>query len=116
MKKKHEHTSENYLDKRPSVKEGLKVTISDSGAVTIETENTGFMNRAAQKLLKKPKISYIHLDETGSFVWRFIDGESDILKIGKLVKERFGDEAEPLYERLAAFFASLKSCDFIEYK
>ena len=29
----------------------------------------------AQKLLKKPKISYIHLDERGSFIWLKIDGE-----------------------------------------
>lgn len=116
MKKKHSSYAENYLEKKPSVKEGLAVSISDDGAVTIELENTGFMNRVMQKLLKKPRISYIHLDETGSFVWKLIDGERDIAEIGKSVKERFGDKAEPLYERLAAYFASLKNCGFIEYK
>ena len=64
-------------------------------------------------LAKKPKISYIHLDEFGSFVWRQIDGERDIIKIGEAVKEHFGEKAEPLYERLAQYFKILESYGFV---
>ena len=43
--------------------------------------------------------SYIELDDFGTFVWHSIDGVRSIYDIGQLVKEHFGDKAEPLYER-----------------
>ena len=32
-----------------------------------------------------------------------MDGNRNIIAIGALVREEFGDQAEPLYERLAKF-------------
>lgn len=107
---------ENYLDRVPVIKDGLEWTADDGGAVTISVENKGFFNRIAQKFFKKPKVSYVHLEENGSFVWLAIDGERDIAEIGRLVRERFGEKAEPLYERLAKYIAMLGSCGFITFK
>ncbi len=114
MKKKID--SENYLERIPFCNPVIKWNKDSEGMVTLEIENTGFFNRVAQKLFKKPKISYVHLDETGSFVWPIMDGEKDILELGKYVKEHFGDDAEPLYERLAKFFQILESYNFILFK
>lgn len=91
-------------------------TTDEKGVITLEIENKGFFNRVAQLLFKKPKISYIHLDETGSFVWPLIDGEKNITDIGVFVKERFGEKAEPLYPRLAQYFKILESYGFVELK
>ncbi len=88
----------------------------ENGVITLEIENKGVFNRIAQKLLKKPKISYIHLDEMGSFVWPLIDGERNITDIGVFVKEHFGEKAEPLYERLAKYFKVLESYGFVKFK
>lgn len=107
---------ENYLEKKPICKTGLNWSKDENGNVTLEMENKGVANRIMQKLIKKPKISYIHLDETGSFVWPLMDGERDILEIGKLVEAHFGEKANPLYERLAQYFKTLESYNFIEYK
>ena len=52
----------------------------------------------------------------GSFVWPLLDGEKDIIALGKLVKEHFGDKAEPLYERLAKYFQILESYTFIQWE
>jgi hypothetical protein len=52
----------------------------------------------------------------GSFVWPLLDGEKDIVALGLLVKEHFGDKAEPLYERLAKYFQILDSYSFIRWK
>ena len=41
---------------------------------------------------------------------------SDIAGIGTLVKEEFGDEANPLYERLAKYFQVLDSYGFVDWK
>lgn len=108
-------TSENYLERIPVHNEKYGWS-EESGKVTVEIENKGAWNRIFQKLLKKPKISYIHLDDMGSFIWLQTDGERSILEIGEAVKERFGDEAEPLYERLSKYFQILNSYNFICFK
>ena len=113
---KREIVSENYLEKIPARSSYIKWKLSDEGKVTLEIENTGFFNRIAQKLFGKPEISYVHLDTMGSFVWPIIDGEKDILAIGEDVREKFGEDCEPLYERLAKFFQVLESYNFITFK
>lgn len=108
--------SENYLEKKPKRASGLLWSEDEEGIVTLEIENKGIMNRIAQRLLKKPKMSYIHLDKLGSFIWKTIDGEKSIFKLGPEFKEKFGADAEPLYERLAKYFQILKSYNFITFE
>lgn len=115
MKKKNV-IDENFLDKIPSHKERLSFSTDDDGNVTLEMENTGIVNRIAQKLLRKPKISYIHLEEFGSFIWPLIDGKKSIYEIGELVDEHFGEKAQPLYERLATYFQTLETYGFVNLK
>ena len=116
MKKKSDKISANYLEKIPVKPQHIGWTLDENGLVTLDIENKGVFNRIAQKLFKKPKVSHIHLDEMGSFVWPLIDGEKDILSLGKLVKDKFGDKAAPLYERLAKYFQILDSYGFVHWK
>ncbi len=113
---KKEAISKNYLDEIPLKNEKINWSVDDKDIVTLEIENTGFFNKAAQKFFKKPKVSYIHMDEIGSFVWTVLDGRKNIIEIGELVKEHFGERAEPLYERLAKYFKILESYNFIRCK
>lgn len=106
-------TKENFLEKKPQRNPDINWKEKD-GQITLEIENKGLFNRLAQKLLKKPKISYIHLDEMGSFIWPLIDGEADIIALGERVKEHFGDKAEPLYERLSKYIKILESYGFVK--
>ena len=114
MKKKKD--TENFLERIPVRNPLISWTVDDENIVTLEIKNTGFFNRLAQKLFNKPPVTFIHLDETGSFVWPLVDGEKDIISLGISVKEHFGDKAEPLYERLAKFFQILESYNFILWK
>ena len=107
---------ENYLEKTPLRNPEIQWTADENGIVTLQVENKGVANKIAQKLLKKPKTSYIHLDENGSFIWPLIDGERDIIAIGELVKEHFGEKANPLYERLVKFFQILDNYSFVSWK
>lgn len=111
IRKKHE----NYLERIPVRKQGLAWSVDD-GMVTLDIENRGVFHRITQVLLKKPKVSHIHLDEMGSFLWPMLDGEKNIIELGELVKEEFGEKAEPLYERLAKYFQILDSYQFIQWK
>ncbi len=108
--------NENYLERVPSRKCDIVYSADKSGIVTLEIENKGVFNRLAQKLLKKPRISYIHLDENGSFVWQILDGKKTITEIGNEVYKKFGEEANPLYERLAQYISILESYGFIDWK
>ena len=106
---------ENYLEKIPQ-KGDFEWTTDDDGIVTLHIENKGIVNRIAQKLLKKPRISYVHLDKMGSFIWPIIDGEKSILDMAEAVDKEFGEEAQPLYERLAKYIQILASYGFVTFK
>lgn len=107
---------ENYLTKIPVKKEDLKWSVDDNNMVTLEMENKGITNRIAQFIIRKPKVSYIHLEEFGSFIWPLIDGEKDISTIGELVEEHFGEKAKPVYERVSKYFWILNNYGFVTYK
>ena len=85
--KKKEVISRNYLEKIPMRPDSINWSKDDEGIVTLDIENKGFFNTIAQKFFHKPRVSHIHLDKMGSFVWPLIDGETDIAGTGALVKE-----------------------------
>lgn len=116
MKKKKNVISENYLEQIPMRLETISWSTDEKGIVTLDIENTGVMNRIAQKLFRKPKVTHVHLDETGSFVWPLLDGEKNIIELGEIVKEHFGEKAEPIYPRLAKYFQILDSYHFLKWK
>lgn len=109
MKKK------NYLDYIPSIS-NRNTWDEEDGIVTIHMAHKGFYHRIAQMVFKKPKVSHIKLDEFGSFVWLNIDGKKSVYDISMLVKEKFGEKAEPLYERLIKFFQILKNNKFVHLR
>ena len=111
---KKQKLASNFLDKIPTRNPDIGYTVDEKGVITLEIENKGLFNRIAQKVFKKPKISYIHLDEMGSFVWPIINGEKNITEIGEAVDEHFGEKAHPLYERLAKYFQILESYGFVK--
>lgn len=115
MKKKKIVIPENYLERIPARPDSIEWKVSGEGMVTLQIENTGWANRLAQKLFGRPKYSFIHLDEMGSFLWPLLDGQKDITALGVLVEEKFGEEAHPLYERLAQYFRILDSYHFIKW-
>lgn len=114
MKKKKNVIDQNYLEFKPKRNELLTWKTDKRGRVTLDVENTGTFNKIAQKLFHKPKYTHVHLDEMGSFLWPLLDGEKDIIELGKEVDAHFGEKAAPLYERLAKFFQILQSYHFIE--
>lgn len=109
---KNQQLSENFLEKKPVHANHISWHTENS-VVVLEVENKGLFNRLAQKFFKKPKISYIHLDEMGSFIWPLLDGEKTLLDIGILVEKEFGEKANPLYERLTKYISILQSYGFV---
>ena len=115
MRKKKIVIPENYLLRIPARHSAIEWKTDDDGTITLMIENTGWANWLAQKLLFRPRYSQIHLDKFGSFVWLTMDGEMNITDIGKQVETEFGEDAHPLYERLARYFQILDSYHFISW-
>jgi len=112
---KKKKTEENYLEKCPVHAPHIAWDADDAGIVTLHIENKGIMNRIFQLILKKPKVSHIHLDELGSFIWQQIDGERTLLDMGAPMEEAFGERAQPTYERIAEFIRTLEMYRFITF-
>ena len=106
---------DNYLDYVPKHNSLFECRENKKGHVEVKVHNKGIFNRIAQLIARKPRYSYIELDDFGTYVWHSIDGVRSIYDIGQLVKEHFGDKAEPLYERLCYFIKLLHKNQFIVY-
>ena len=78
-------------------------------------ENTGLFNKIAQKVFNKPQYTKVHLDAQGTFIWPLIDGKRTVSDIAALVKEEFGEAAEPLYPRIIKYFEIVASYHFIKF-
>ena len=105
---------DNFLDYVFGYPEGLVFNCSDEGEVTVDMENTGFTNKLAQRFFKTPKVSHIRLEGMGSFIFLCVDGKRSVYDIGQLVHDKFGDEAEPLYERLSVYMKKLEEAGFVK--
>ncbi len=75
----------------------------------------GLNHKLAQKFFKKPKITRVKVEGMGNLVWESINGENSIEKIGNILKEAYGEESEPLYERLLVYLSNLEKNNFIKY-
>ena len=119
MEKPKEKNEKNFLDIIPRKNEKIRWRKEDKDGkteVTLEIDNVGIINKIAQKLLKKPKVNYIHLDEMGSFIWQYIDSKKTVYEIAEYVSEHFKEKANPLYERLIKYLKILESYGFINLK
>ena len=65
-----------------------------------------------QRRLKRPYLQ-LHLDEIGSAVWLACDGQRSVAQIGDALKERFGEQVEPVWDRLALFVTHMRKGDLI---
>lgn len=73
----------------------------------------GMLDRLVQKFFKRPASSTIDLDRFGSFVWKQIDGEKSVNEIADELWQEFGEDAEPLYDRLVKFLRLLRNNDLV---
>lgn len=107
---------ENFLDYIPKHNALFEFRENHVGNIEVKVQNKGFFNKVAQVFAKRPKFSYIELDEFGSFIWREMDGQKSVYEIGQQVKQEFGEKAEPLYERLSEFIKILHKNHYVVYQ
>lgn len=114
-KSKKEVLDINYLDLIPVRAEKLQWFTDRRDRIVLKVENTGLFNKIAQKVFNKPQFTKVHLDQQGTFIWPLIDGERTVADIAALVKDEFGEAAEPLYPRIVKYFQIVESYHFIKF-
>jgi hypothetical protein len=113
--KMRKRKSENYLDYVP-VANPLNTWDEKDGIVTIHMVHRGFYHKLAQKFFHSPRVSHIKLDSYGSFLWKKIDGVRSVGDLANEMKAEFGEQAEPLYDRLVQYMKILRNNRFILYR
>ena len=107
---------QNYLDFVPVINPKNTWAADEAGVVTIHMVHRGFYASIAQKFFHTPRVSHIKLDEYGSFLWKEMDGERSVGQLALKMKERFGEQAEPLYDRLVKYMQILHNNQFVLFR
>ena len=107
--------NKNFLEFIPEVNEKIEF-YEKNDLVYLKKKHNHIFDKIAQKMFFTPKESNIKLEGYGSDVFRMIDGKANIIEIGSKKKEKYGDEVEPLYERLSQFIQILYNNDIVKLK
>lgn len=87
---------------------------NDEGLVTlILPKFKSKIGRVFASMLKNPMYE-VKLDPIGAFLWRECDGEKNIYDISQNMVKEFGDDIEPVYERIKIFINMLKNLHAIK--
>ena len=103
--------NKNFLEFIPEVNEKIEF-YEKNDLVYLKKKHNHIFDKIAQKMFFTPKESNIKLEGYGSDVFRMIDGKANIIEIGN----KYGDEVEPLYERLSQFIQILYNNDIVKLK
>ena len=58
---------------------------------------------------------YIYLDDVGTLVWKRCDGKTKLYCIVTHVRKQFGEQVEPVEQRLFKFIRQLREAKLIEF-
>lgn len=107
--------NKNFLEFIPQINEKIEF-YEENGLIILKKKHNGIFDKIAQKIFFTPEESKIKLEGYGSDVFKLIDGKKDIITIGQELKKQYGNEIEPLYERLAQFIQILYNNDIVKLK
>jgi len=104
----------NYLAFIPKINDHVELAnIEDKEQLLIKRNKK--LDKIIRFLFKTPEQYTLELDELGLFVIKNINGTRTIGDISNLVKDKFGEVAEPIIPRIVQYFNILKSNDFINF-
>ncbi len=107
--------ADNYMDYIPVRNPDFGWRVKENGRVEVTVVNKGFYHRIAQIFFKKPRYSYIELDEYGSYLWQLLDGKTNVYALSEKMHKQFGKKAEPVVQRLVTFLKTLQVNHYIVY-
>ena len=87
---------------------------NDEGLITlILPKFKSKIGKLFASLFKNPMYE-VKLDAIGAFLWKECDGKNNIYDISQDMVKEFGDDIEPVYERIKIFVTMLKNLNAIK--
>jgi hypothetical protein len=74
------------------------------------------IERFAAWLTKKPTVRDIRLDKLGTRVWQLIDGTRSVYAIGQMLQQEYGQDCDPVYQRLIVYLRYLSNRGWIKFQ
>ncbi len=108
--------NDNFLDLVPLMKQSQDWETKEDGLIQVIIPRNSILDKIVRIFFKTPEVIRIDLDLLGSSVWRAIDGKRNVKEIAQILKNRFGEDVEPLYERLGTYINILRNNKFITLK
>lgn len=102
----------NLLDLIPVRLQEWEQTSDDQIIILMPKFTNRFLRTWLMPRLKHPYIR-IKLDSYGSEVWRSCDGRTTVATIAQVLRQKFGEKIEPVYERLAVFIRQSVRADLM---
>ncbi|MDR0880592.1 MAG: PqqD family protein [Clostridioides sp.] len=97
-------TNEDILSIVYKIVDDLEYDVAEDGIVTVMKRQDHWVQNLFRKFhFRIPEITRISMDEYGSFLFNRIDGKRTVKELGELMYEEFGEDANPLYERILVF-------------
>lgn len=78
-----------------------------------------FRSKVGQKfcrLVKKKRTYNVNLDKYSSAAWKLCNGKRSVGAIGKALRDQFGEDIDPINERIATLFDIMEANGLIIYK
>ena len=113
--KKTEKNTGLTLDAVFQLTDRIVLSEDATGIVTVlEKQDHKIQNFFRRLRFRIPQHKKTELDAYGSFVFKNLDGKTSVEELGNRLREHFGDQIEPVYDRLVAYLQYLeRSAGFI---
>lgn len=105
---------DNMLDYVPIKSKKIETKYKEDNKIDLIVPRDGWLDTLVRKIAKTPERKVVSLDDLGSGVWKFIDNKRNIGEIAMIIKDEYGEKADPLYKRLLNFIRILNNNEFIE--
>lgn len=86
-----------------------------NGKVFLLFKHDKLVEKFLRWLVKKPYTSDLELDQAGSHVWQYIDGQATVFEISQKLQQDFGSDFDPGYQRLITYLNYLNKKGWISF-
>jgi hypothetical protein len=102
----------NLLDLKPNRNLKWETGEKNETVLLVPKFHNRFLVKYVMPNIKRPYFR-IKLDDHGSFIWGLCDGNTTVGEISDKMKEKFGENFDPTYDRIGTFVNQLVRDKFL---
>lgn len=114
MKRRRVLKGANLLELTPIKKYEFEINEDELVTILVPKFTNKFLSDNLMPRLKKPHMR-VKLDKFGSALWLIIDGNKTVSAVGESLVQKFGEDIQPVEERLSKFITVLYEQRFITF-